>query len=125
MNLQKNFKAYVFYDSDCMMCSRFTSFVGRAKGLHCASNKELKLKIKNQTIDSTPIKDKSIIVISDNQILTKAEAILFILSHIKYLKIVSFTLSLLPLFFLNLAYDFISKHRLLFFSKSTVCNIRS
>ena len=123
MNSLKNYKKYIFYDAECLMCSSFIDFANNAKHFTCIHNKQLEVKSGDQTLFLEKIIDSSIIVIDENKILLKSEAIIYIMSHIKFLKIISIILCIFPKWILDLFYDFIAKHRLLIFKKKNTCKL--
>ena len=105
------------------MCSSFVDFANKAKQFTCIHNKHLKIKAGEDSLSLEKIVDSSIIVIDENKILSKSEAIIYILKHIKYFKIISIFLNIFPKWVLNLFYDFIAKHRLLIFKQKKICKL--
>lgn len=105
------------------MCSSFVDFANKAKNFTCIHNKQLEIKSGEQSVFLEKIINSSIIVIDENKILLKSEAIIYIMSHIKFLKIISIILCIFPKWILDLFYDFIARHRLLIFKKKNTCKL--
>lgn len=115
----------VFYDKDCNMCSNFVNFFNKINGIEFYSNKELLIYKNSDQVNTEQIINSSIVVISNKDLLTKSSAIIYLLNKIPKFKFLSTILSLLPLFVLDFCYNFISKKRLWFFSKSKFCKINN
>ncbi len=115
----------VFYDKECNMCSNFVNSFNKIKKIEFHSNKELSIYRGSDQINTDQIIDSSIVVISNKDLLTKSSAIIYLLNKIPKFKFLSTILSLLPLFVLDFCYNFISKRRLWFFSKSKFCKINN
>lgn len=115
----------VFYDKDCNMCSNFVNYFNKINGIEFHSNKELLIYKNSDQVNTEQIINSSIVVISNKDLLTKSSAIIYLLNKIPKFKFLSTILSLLPLFVLDFCYNFISKRRLWFFSKSKFCKINN
>lgn len=115
----------VFYDKDCNMCSNFVNYFNKINGIKFYSNKELFIYKSSDQVNTEQIIDSSIVVISNKDLLTKSSAIIYLLNKTSKFKFLSIILSFLPLFILDFCYNFISKKRLWFFSKSKFCKINN
>lgn len=115
----------VFYDKDCNMCSNFANYFNKINGIEFYSNKEFFIYKNLDQVNTEQIIDSSIVVISNKDLLTKSSAIIYLLNKTPKLKFLSIILSFLPLVVLDFFYNFISKRRLWFFSKSKFCKINN
>jgi len=107
------------------MCSNFVNYFNKINGIEFHSNKELLIYKNSDQFNTEQIINSSIVVISNKDLLTKSSAIIYLLNKTLKFKFLSIILSFLPLFILDFCYNFISKRRLWFFSKSKFCKINN
>ncbi len=113
----------VFFDSDCLLCNRAVQFLldRTPNNIYFASlngNKAISLKLNLLNVDS-------IIVYANSSILVKSNAILFLITKMKWYWQLFLIFRVFPNFILNITYDFIAKNRKKWFGINTQCSLFS
>lgn len=121
-----NNKYIVFFDGDCNLCNFWVRQVlknERKENIYFSSLNSSFSKKTLHSVEANTSNLNSIIVLYQDRIYTKSEAISLILKQLKFpYPFFSFVLSFLPTFFTNFFYDLIAKYRLKMFGKSENCN---
>lgn len=112
-------KAIVIFDDECVMCSWFANWLAKRdkSSIFIFTNQQtaIRLGLIKESLDT-------IILIKDSVSTIKSEAIINIIAILGgYWQIASRLLTLIPLRFLNLGYDFIARTRYMIFRKNTIC----
>lgn len=115
----------IFYDENCPTCSSFAIFISQIKDVEVYPNNLLLINSGAETLDCSGIVRDSIVVISENSLLTKSSAIIFLLKKIPRYRFFAVILSLLPFCILDLCYNFLSNRRLWIFKKTKFCKINN
>lgn len=118
-----NERHIVFYDSECMLCSRTILFLlkkDRKKNLRFAPLGGTTFNLLN--IDSSK-HNNTLIFLNKDEILTESTGVLFILSMLPYpWKLISI-LKIFPAVLRNSIYRLVAKNRYKWFGKNKMCAI--
>jgi predicted DCC family thiol-disulfide oxidoreductase YuxK len=114
-------KAIIFYDSQCIMCSRFALLVfkyDKNSSIYFSSlNSELFKSIKQNSTNFIP--DETVVFYNNKEnIYYKSEAVLKICKQLKFPLNLFAVFNLLPIAFLDSMYSIIAKNRKRWFGKS-------
>lgn len=124
-----NNKYIVFFDGECNLCNFWVRQVlknEREENIFFSSLNSSFCKKTFNSLGAYTSNLNSIVVLYQNHIYTKSEAISLILKQLKFpFPFLAFILSILPTFFTNFFYDLIAKYRLKIFGKSESCDYNS
>ena len=116
----------VFYDGDCLLCSRTVTFLlkrDKKKVLKYASQQGDAFKYFSTTKLSAP-KD-SIVLLKNGLILTRSTAVLEIVKELPYPWKFLYGLIIIPRFFRDVIYGLIARNRKKWFGKTDSCYLWS
>ena len=122
--MNKEQRAIIFFDSECILCNRYVNFVikhEKTKEFFFApvqgkNYRDLEIDKEHPAIDS--------IVLYDQHIYVKTKAILKIMAHMGlFLKLISFIASFIPTFLSDKVYDIIARNRYQWFGKTESCSL--
>ena len=121
-----NNKYIVFFDGECNFCNFWVKQVLKNERKNNIYFSNLNSSFSKKTLDQLKVDIKntdSIIVLYQDNIYTKSNAISLILKQLRFpFPFLSIILSLLPNFFTDFFYDLIAKYRLKVFGKSDSCD---
>lgn len=121
-----NNKYIVFFDGECNFCNFWVKQVLKNERKNNIYFSNLNSSFSKKTLDQLKVDIKntdSIIVLYQDNIYTKSNAISLILKQLRFpFPFFSIILSLLPNFFKDFFYDLIAKYRLKVFGKSDSCD---
>lgn len=121
-----NNKYIVFFDGECNFCNFWVKQVLKNERKNNIYFSNLNNPFSKKTLDQFKVDIKntdSIIVLYQDNIYTKSNAISLILKQLRFpFPFFSIILSLLPNFFKDFFYDLIAKYRLKVFGKSDSCD---
>jgi len=123
-------KSIILFDGICNLCNYSVSFIlkkdkkkhFRFASLQSDAAKKLLLHANNKNILNNL---KSIVLISNNKVYTKSTAVLKIGKYLKFPYNLSYLLLIVPRFFRDFIYDYISKNRYKWFGKNETCMMPS
>lgn len=120
-------QSIIFFDGVCGLCNGFVDFlINRDKNQvfkFCSLQSDLANRILSKHKFDTS-KLNTVVLLSDNQLFIKSEAVMQILKKLPLPYFLLYCLLFwIPIFFQNWIYNFVAKYRYMFFGKRETCRI--
>jgi predicted DCC family thiol-disulfide oxidoreductase YuxK len=128
---EKHQHAVILFDGVCNLCNRTVQTIikhdpsGYFRFAALQSDAASKLLTKAGFDNGFTAQPNSVVLIEDNSVFTKSEAVIRILSHLKGMSFASFFYKLMPARLRESLYDYIAKKRYRWFGRREKCMIPS
>ena len=126
----KRFLPLLLFDGECILCNRLVQFILRQEkqaGLFFGSLQSTTGQLIRQSNPALTCADSLLVVTAINGrgavVYLKSEAVLFIITHLKYPWRLLTMFKIFPRFFLDRMYDFIAVYRFKIWGRTTQCLI--
>ena len=121
MNNLRN-KQIIFFDGSCTLCNNYILFVAKRDRKNNFFFSSLQSKITDNLIKHYD-REESVILLVDNIIRTKSDAVIYILSKLNFPYNIAPILYIIPKYFRDILYTFIAKRRKIIFPAIEDCEI--
>lgn len=121
---REEYNNIILFDGQCNLCNGFVQFVFNNEKDEILTFASLQSEVGKTILSkyhTDTNKIDSIILVSNNMLYTKSDAILKILPFLKPLWGIFKTLKIVPVFLRNKIYDYVAKNRYAFFGKKESC----
>lgn len=115
-------KKIIFFDGSCTLCNNYILFVAKRDRKNNFFFSSLQSKIADNLIKHYD-RENSVILLTDNMIRTKSDAVIYILSKLNFPYNIAPILYIIPKYFRDILYTFIAKRRKIIFPAIEDCEI--
>ena len=117
-----NNKQIIFFDGSCTLCNNYILFLAKRDRKNHFLFSSLQSKIADELIKIYD-REESVILLVDNIIKTKSDAVIYILSKLNFPYNIAPILYIIPKYFRDILYTFIAKRRKIIFPAIEDCGI--